>query len=221
MPTARPLARQLLSLAPPPAVGPRPDDNPEDKKGKPAVKTFVNSKDGLTGELAKHYVDFSFDYPAAWAVEDSRKAERSFVKIENMLTEGNESLTLENFSVGPFYLSGDIAADKKLFPKLIEQLKAATKAGFPDPKFTFEGLSKLGEYKCYEIKFSCVFDIPKRGKVEMFGFYLLVPNPNDVTKGVVIACLGTNKAPGLKGVEDLGVKGELPVVLKSFKFKKN
>ena len=44
----------------------------DDSTGDPNVSRFVNSRTGLTGPLAEHYVDFSFNYPSSWARDRSQ-----------------------------------------------------------------------------------------------------------------------------------------------------
>ena len=49
---------------------------------------------------------------------------------------------------------------------------------------------------------------------------ILIPNPDGSENGIAMFMLGTVAAPELKAEKDLGVKGELPTILGSFKFGK-
>ena len=72
----------------------------------PAVKKFVNTKDGRTGKLIENYVDFSFNYPVSWKIVEAGVNNGNFVKVDRSNLDGGESLTQENFAVGNFSGSG-------------------------------------------------------------------------------------------------------------------
>jgi hypothetical protein len=130
-------------------------------------------------------------------------------------------VTLENFAVGYCQTSGNAEADKKLIPELVKSLKKQSAAGLPKFTVTSEGERKLGEYVGTEIRFTSELSIPeKKSTVQIYGCWLILPNPHGGTNGVCICYLGTNQAPELKEGKDLGVKGDLPVILKSFRFGK-
>ena len=51
----------------------------------------------------------------------------------------------------------------------------------------------------------------------LFGRMIILPQPG-ASKGVVLIMLGTDVSGDLHTVADLGVKGQLPTILSSFKF---
>lgn len=182
----------------------------------PAVRRFVNSKDGLTGDLLRSYVDFSFDYPAGWKKHTGGKD--NFVKVER--STGKLMVTQESLAVGFYSGTGDPVKDKAWVEILLPSLEQQYKAGLPKFKKTAEGATKFGAYDGTHFRFTSEFPDPDVGTVNVWGRVVVVPDPNDARAGAMIIMLGTSHAPELKGEKDLGVKGELPVVIKSFKFGK-
>jgi hypothetical protein len=62
---------------------------------------FVDSREGLSGMLAEHYVDFSFYYPKTRVADTGAgvAGARNFVRVDRIL-DGNKELTQESFAVG-------------------------------------------------------------------------------------------------------------------------
>src|SRR5262245_4190114 len=146
-------------------LGPSRADDPKDQK---AVKTFVNAREGLTGERATHYVDFSFDYPAGWKLKrETGNRDRNFVTVERIEKGEYGTFTQEQFNVGSFRLKGQAnsamidprpdAARKRLRDESIAQLKKQVAPGLPAITFTREGLTTLGDLSGYEVRFTGVF----------------------------------------------------------------
>lgn len=202
----------------------QPAKGPDAKK---AVKTFTNSRTSLTGDRAAHYVDFSFDYPADWNLERPKgDRERNFVTAERSIKRKDGDYTLENLSVG-FYSgkgTGDKGTQDELKTKVRDQLVTALKAeivsGLPGSKVTGEGSTKIGTYEGYEVRFDVEIKQKEGDPVKLWARAVLLPNPDGSDKGVALFIVGTNVAPELKEEKDLGIKGELPIVLKSFRFGK-
>jgi hypothetical protein len=182
------------------------------------TKTFVNSRDALTGKLAEHYSDFSFDYPDSWELKESAKPGGSnFVKVERSL-DGAGDFTLENFAVGWYTSTGTMAGDAPLFPQLVRQLSAQFAPGFPGYKKVSEGRTRVGKYDGYEFRFTAKAEDTPKGDLELYGRAVLIPSGSATQRnGVALIMLATSLAPEIGGPQDVGVRGELPVVLDSFR----
>ncbi|HLW67050.1 MAG TPA: hypothetical protein VKS79_17180 [Gemmataceae bacterium] len=187
---------------------------------KPATKTFVNSKEGLTAKLTENYVDFSFDYPANWKVAERSKDSENFVKVERYLGDGKDAVMQESFAVGHFKSSGNAELDKRLIPQLLNLIDMQLKAGIPSYKKTSDGPTKLGKYEAIELRFTGEMKHEQKGMIPMWGRIVVLPNPSGGQQGVMLAILATPQAPELKDEKDLGVKGEMPAIIKSFKLGK-
>jgi hypothetical protein len=56
-----------------------------------------------------------------------------------------------------------------------------------------------------------------KGDLPIWGRIVILPNVEGKKNGVMLVMLATPLAPDVKSVNDVGVKGELPVILNSFK----
>ncbi|HJR07435.1 MAG TPA: hypothetical protein VJ842_09275 [Pyrinomonadaceae bacterium] len=175
------------------------------------TKQYVNSREGRTGKLADNFVDFSFYYPDNWEIDDDPAP--NFVRVERKLVDDDGgNFTQENFAVGWVSATGTVI-DKQLMPKLAAQFNTQFAAQFPNYKKVSEGETKIGPYDGYEFRFTA-----NKNNVDFWGRVAMLPPPAGQTKGVALVMIASDRAPELSGVEDVGEKGELPVILDSFRF---
>jgi hypothetical protein len=216
----------------------------------PVLKKFTNFKEGLTGERAEHYADFSFEYPEGWTLTRLEGAKDSnFVTAERRIVTAGGNFTLEKFAVGTNWgkaNGSDVllakvgeALKKTAREELVGKLKKSILEGFPNSKITREGVAKLGSLDGYEICFASYLELddtframvkkePKLRellredikKLDIWGRFVLIPDPKGGENGIAAILLGTNVAPELREEKDLGEKGELPLVLRSLKLGK-
>lgn len=173
---------------------------------------YVNSREGRTGALLKNYVDFSFNYPDNWKLVPNQT--QNFVKVER--ADENDT-TVENFAVGWITATGT-AFDKQLLPQLAKQVGTQFSAGFQGFQQVSEGETKVGAYEGYEVKFTAKLPGAPKGDADIYGRVVLLPPPSGSTHGVALVMLATSLAEDISGVDDVGVKGETPVILDSFRF---
>jgi hypothetical protein len=201
-------SRNALPVEEPPPYNPPSD----------AVQ-FVNSSKSLDGKLAEHYVDFNFYYPERW--EKDPKAgvpgASNFVKVERRLPP---DFTQENFAVGWYSSSGSEEGDRATFPTLVENMSAQFAKGFPEYHKVSEGETKAGPYRGYEFRFESTSRNTAKGDLKIWGRAIFLPPPDGSKNGVTLVLITTSLAPELKSVEDVGAKGELPMILESFRFGK-
>jgi hypothetical protein len=184
------------------------DSKPAPEKA--STTTYQNSSGRFVGKLQDYYVNFTFDYPSTWKRDgDAGKGTSpNFVKLER---RSNDDITLENFAVG--YFTGQ----KELMQKLAAQLSNQLKPGFPGYRKVSEGPTTVGSYDGYEFRFTAHSDKSARGDLDIWGRAILLPGTED-RKGAVLLMLATSASSEVKGVDDVGEKGELPIILNSFKF---
>ena len=182
-----------------------------------AVK-FTNSQTNLDGKLAEHYVDFSFYYPQTWEVDPKAgtSGASNFAKVERRIPP---DFTQENFAVGWYTSKGTIEADGPTFPHLVELLGSSLAKGFPEYRKVSEGLTKINSLDGYEFRFVSISKGTEKGDIELWGRVVFLPTgvSGDRT-GATLIMLATSLAPELSGVDDVGAKGEMPVILDSFRF---
>ena len=180
---------------------------------------FVNSKDNLDGKLAEHYVDFSFYYPNRWQKDPGAgvPGAANFAKVERRLPP---DFTQENFAVGWYSSAGSAEADHPVFPSLAAKLSAQFEKTFPGYTKVSERETKVGVYDAYEFRFEGMSRNTSKGDLKIWGRLIFLPPVDGGKNGVTLLMLATSLAPELKSVDDVGVKGELPMMLASFRFGK-
>ena len=141
----------------------------------------------------------------------------NFVKVERRLPP---EFTQENLAVGWYSSSGSLASDRAVFHTLAENLSAQFEKNFPEYHKVSEGETKAGFYEGYEFRFEAISRNTAKGDLRIWGRTIFLPPSAGQESGVVLLMLTTSLAPELKSVDDVGVKGELPMILESFRFGK-
>ena len=186
----------------------------------PNTTKFTNSQANLDGKLAEHYFDFSFYHPDNWVVDSKAgvPGASNFAKVERRLPP---DFTQENFAVGWYTSKGTFAADESTFPQLVEVLGTNLAKGFPGYRKVSEGPTKVNSLDGYEFRFVSVSKGSEKGDIQIWGRAIFLPTgvAGDQT-GATLVMLTTSLASELSGVEDVGEKGQMPVILESFRFGK-
>jgi len=200
---------------------PVPTPTPEAEYVPPLGTTsFINSNERLDGRLADHFFDFSFYYPESWQ-KDSKAGvagANSFVKVERRLPP---DFTQENFSVGWYTSSGSYDGDLPNFPRRVEEFSNALSKNIPEYRKVSEGPTQVNSLKAYEFRWVGFSKGTEQGDLQLWGRVIFLPTGKEGdTTGATLTMLSTSLATELSSVEDLGVKGEAPVILDSFRFGK-
>jgi len=214
----RPVIVPNANTATPAPTIEQPTPTPEETYSPPPnTVQFTNSKDGLEGALAEHYVDFSFYYPQTW--ERVRKpSAANFAEVERRIPP---NLTQENFVVGWYTSTGTFVGDLPSYPKRVEEFSKRLAAQFPEYRKVSEGPTKVNSMDGYEFKWEGLSQGTERGDVHLWGRVIFVPTGNEGdTTGATLIMFTTSLAPELSSVEDVGKRGEAPVILDSFRFGK-
>jgi len=185
----------------------------------PNTVKFTNSQANLDSKLAEHYFDFSFYYPSDWKVvpKSSASGGTSFIKVERSLPP---DFTQENFGVGWYDSKGSYDADQTNFPRLVEVLSSNLSKSLPEYRKVSEGPTKVNSLKGYELRFVSFSKGTEKGDLQLWGRVIFLPRGEGETTGAILTMLTTSLAPEISGVDDVGVKGEAPVILESFRFRK-
>jgi hypothetical protein len=207
-PTAAPTAEQ---------PSPTPDNT---FVAPPDTVQFQNSNAKLDGKLAEHFFDFSFYYPKSWELDPKAgvAGATSFVKVQRTLPP---NFPQENFGVGWYTSSGTFIGDLKNFPQRVEEFSALLAKAFPEYKKVSEGPTKVNSMQGYEFRWEGLSKGTERGDIHLWGRVIFLPTGNEGdTSGATLTMLTTSLAPELSSVEDVGERGEAPVILESFRFGK-
>ncbi|MBV9958115.1 MAG: hypothetical protein JO360_06820 [Acidobacteria bacterium] len=175
---------------------------------------FENSSANLDGKLAEHYLDFYFFYPQKW--QKNPKAgvpgAANFVEVMRMLSPEQMQ---EDLTVSWYDSKGTVEADLAgKLPSLIKDANTNLAQNLAEYEKVSEGRTTINGIEGYEFRFK---GVSYQGDSKIWGRIVYLP-PGDVqsNKGVTLYMLTTSLAPELQSVDDVGVKGELPVILNSF-----
>ena len=219
----RPSENTNVSVPSPAATIETPSPSPEDTYQPPAnTVQFVNANDNLDGRLAEHYFDFSFYYPETW-VRDPKSGvagATNFVKVDKTLPP---DFTQENFAVGWYTSTGTFMSDLESYPQRVKEFSASLARIIPEYRMVREGVTKVNSMQAYEFRWEGLSKGTERGDLKLWGRVIFLPTGNEGdTTGATLSMLTTSLAPELSSVEDVGERGEAPVILESFRFgKKN
>ena len=200
---------------------PSPTPPPEDTYVPPAgTVQFVNSNDNLDGKLAEHYLDFSFYYPESWARDPKAgvAGASNFVKVDRMLPP---DFTQENFAVGWYTSSGTYEGDLPSFPRRVQEFSNTLAKIIPEYRKVSEGATTVNSLQGYEFRWQGLSKATERGDIQLWGRVIFLPTGEQGdTAGATLTMLTTSLAPELSSVADVGERGEVPVILESFRFGK-
>jgi len=175
----------------------------------------VNSKDELSSKLADNFVAFNFYYPNRWVKVPSTE---NFVTVERRLPP---DFTQERFGVAPWYAPSDTTTfDDAFFETLVAKDDANFARNYPEYRKVSEGPIKVGSYDAYELRFESTSRGTDKGDLTIWGREIFFAPREGEKTGVKLLILTTSLAPELKSMDDVGVKGELPMLLESFRFGK-
>lgn len=186
----------------------------------PNTTRFTNSPANLEGKLAEHYFEFSFYYPDNWVVDPKAgtAASGNFAKVERRLPP---DFTQENFAVRWYESKGTFASDLPDYPTQVEEFSASLAKAFPEYHKVSEGPTKINSLDAYEFRWVGASKGTVKGDLQLWGRVVFVPTGVEGDRtGAILTMFTTSLAPELSGVEDVGEKGQSPVILESFRYGK-
>ena len=214
-----PVVQPTVETTPSPAAE-QPSPTPDDSfVAPPDTVQFQNSAANLDGKLAEHFFDFSFYYPKSWQRDPKAgvPGARNFVKVERRLSPDSPQ---EDFAVGWYTSTGTFAGDLSSFPQRVQEVSAALAKAYPEYRKVSEGPTKVNSMDAYEFRWEGLSQ-GENGDIKLWGRVVFLPTGKEGdTAGATIVMLSTSLAPELTSVEDIGQKGEAPVILDSFRFGK-
>jgi hypothetical protein len=179
---------------------------------------FVNTSASLDGKLSENYSDFSFYYPNTWEKDPKMgvAGASNFVQVERRLPP---DFTQENFAVSWYKSRGTFETDREgIFKQAVELSKDKFSKTLPEFEVVSEGETSVNGIKGYEFRFQGEAKGTEKGDVTFWGRVIfLPPGVEGKTNGVQLLMLTTSLAPELASANDVGTKGELPIILDSFR----
>lgn len=199
---------------------PEPEKTEPEYVAPPDTTKFTNSQASLEGKLAEHYIDFSFYYPNNWVADPKAGgASGNFAKFERRLPP---DFTQENVAVRYYESKGSYDADLPDFPKLVENFSDSLEKVLPGYRKISEGPTRINSLDAYEFRYVGLSKGTERGDLQLWGRVVFVPTGRaGDTNGAILTMFTTSLAPELSSIEDVGSRGEMPVILDSFRFGKS
>lgn len=199
------------------APSPSPEFQPP-----PGTVQFANTSGNLDGKLAEHYFDFSFYYPETWT-RDSKAGVRGATNFVGVVRSLTPDFPQESFAVGWYTSTGTFVGDMDTFPARVDEQSKSLSERVPEYKKVSEGPTEINGMQAYEFKWEGLSKGTEQGDLKLWGRVIFLPTGTEGdSTGATLTMLGTSLAPELKSVQDVGVKGQSPVILESFRFgKKN
>jgi hypothetical protein len=200
-------------------AAPEPEKTQPEYAAPPDTTKFTNAQANLEGKLAEHYFDFSFYYPNNWVADPKAGgASGNFAKFERRLPP---DFTQENVAVRYYESKGTYDADLPDFPSLVKDFSDSLAKVLPGYRKVSEGPTKINSLDGYEFRYVGVSKGTERGDLQLWGRVVWVPTGKaGDTNGAILSMFTTSLAPELSSIEDVGSRGEMPVILDSFRFGK-
>jgi hypothetical protein len=186
----------------------------------PGTVKFESSNEKLNGKLAEHYFDFSFYYPEKWKRDPKSGVSGAvnFVSVDRSLPP---DFTQESFAVGWYTSTGTFVGDLPSYPQRAEEYSNSLAKSIPEYKKVSEGPTKVNSMQGYEFRWEGLSKGTDRGDLKLWGRVIFLPTGTEGdTTGATLTMLTTSLAGELSSVKDVGERGEMPVILDSFRFGK-
>src|ERR1700730_191509 len=186
-----------------------------------STSTFVNRREALDDKAAADFVEFSFDYPSSWVLEP--RSGDYFAQLHRARPDAPEYL--EFIKIGQFTADCPILDNAEVRRDFSEALNKLVVDIFPQLfsglRVISEGRTRIGKYDAFEIRLQGSKEYEGKGRITTWARVVIVPGVKRIDEevpGVTLVMKATSLTPEVKGVADVGLKGELPVILNSFRF---
>jgi hypothetical protein len=185
------------------------------------AKRFASSKEKLDGKLAEQYVDFYFYYPGSWQTDPKAgvRGASNFARVFKSVKDDAGDYTPESVAVSWYTSNGTYDSDVSVFPSRVQALSAQLAKSLPDYRKVSEGPTDVNSLRAYQFYFTGVSNETDQGELPYWGRVIFIPPGVEGQKtGITIIMLATSRAEGINKEDDIGVKGEMPIILESFRF---
>ncbi len=127
----------------------------------------------------------------------------------------------EKIAVGLYTITGKFDGDLPSCPQRVREFSNSLAKIIPEYRKVSEGPTNVNSMQAYEFRWQGLSKGTERGDLQVWGRVIFLPTGNQGDKaGATLTMLTTSLAPELSSVEDVGERGEVPVILQSFRFGK-
>jgi serine/threonine protein kinase len=179
----------------------------------------------LTGDLKDNYVGFGLYYPKNWKFRGPQPGQPGGTrgKFIDISRESPDGKLMEQMLVSYYPSKGTFTDDATQFPELVKETNDALAKLLPNYMPLSEGsITVNGGWHAYEIKFQAGGTLPSGQTLNVWGRRIFMPAARPgVHDGFEITMLATSLAEDVRGVDDVGVRGQLAPILYSFEPSQN
>lgn len=176
---------------------------------------YQNTKENMKDAMLKNFRGFSFYYPPNWIKIE--KQGTNFVDVRRNAANG---IAVEEMIVGWYASKGTYKEDSIDFPKLaaIASKEIAGYKVIKNYRLIDEGKKFINkDRKVYEMRFEATGNQLKTEPYTIWGRILWIPpQRRGVKSGLRVTMIATSYSEIIKGIDDVGVNGELQKVLETF-----
>lgn len=182
---------------------------------------FQNSAANLDGDLAAHYVGFSFYYPKTW-VKDPKSGvpgASNFAQVYRQISDPSGDYQPERVIFNWYPSKGSYESDTDVFTDSAKKISAQLAKNFPNFEEVSHGDTTVNTYKGYEVRFKGMYKGTPKGDLPYWGRVIFLPPGSKSEKGgVAIIMIATSLAEDVTSAADVGDKGGLALILESLRF---
>lgn len=180
--------------------------------------TFVNSRAKLTESFRDHFVSFSLSYPADRFKPSSDSL--NFIVIANDLYLPDQSyFTLESISISYLSAPPGLSTQEdqdRTYPEVLTAISKKLSHELPNYQEFAQMTDHVGGLRARALLFQSVFKSTKKGDIKFYGKIIAVRQPGQ-PRGLTLVMIGTSLTPDIRSPADVGVKGDLGLMLQTFK----
>ncbi len=204
-PTARPPTPRS-SAAAPGAMAPR-------------MLTFSSDSARVPPAVRRIFVRFTLARPTHWLVfqQRGRGAPTFYCSFARRNAQG---LIVESIEVSWQDSEAVTSVDRQSLAALRGQMERERRSNFlaaPTDRKLYERPTELGGMPAYEAAFEHLNQSDLAGSYTVFWKLVLIPAANGPRRGLVVSFAANTLAPEIRSIEDLGTRGELPLILGSLR----
>jgi serine/threonine protein kinase len=178
----------------------------------PNTEYFQNTRENLDLEMARFYRSFKFYYPKDWTKTPGAK---NYVDVSRKNEAG---IPLEQMLVTYYDSKGTFKDDSEKFPTLVRDSSKKLAELIPNYRLVSEGARQInGGWKIYEMKFEGTAEAkPGAAPLKVFGRRIFMPAMRKGVRGGFMITMLATSLSDVKSADEVGEKGELATVLKTF-----
>jgi hypothetical protein len=178
----------------------------------PSLARFTNSRANARSDaLQRYYVDFSFDYPADWRVQQPTGGdeESNYVNVTAPHVRG---LIPYAVNVGYAFGTGNAESDRRELAQALPGIARQFGQGWNDYRITFIGEDQVGRYDSHSWRFSARTADAAATQVHGRGDVILPPG---ASRGVLIVSIATESGE-VEDPAEVGREGPIRTIHDSF-----